>query len=159
MVGSRWIRSGVVVDPEEVERLRNQLRVLRMCPRRVRTEVFQDIRRILPAQQASRYQRTSKPSSRDACSLSAAESVAAVHRREIEDDAHIELAARAAHRLRGEAVAQQAVMRDLHRHRPVLDPRCEMSQLVADGRRHPRFIVSRERAHAIAADARATSAA
>ena len=95
------------------------------------------------------YQRTSKPSSRDASMMSAAESDGGVDRREIEDDADLEIAARAAHGLHGQSVAQQTVMRDLHRHCPVLDPGREMSQFVADRRRDPRFIVSRERAHAI----------
>src|SRR5277367_4585681 len=47
-------------------------------------------------------------------------------------------------------MAQQTVVRYLHRHGPVFDSGCKMSQFVADGRRDPRFIMRRERAHAIA---------
>src|ERR1035437_4722758 len=40
-------------------------------------------------------------------------------------------------------------MRYLHRHGPVSEPWCEKSQFVADGRRDPRLVMCRERAHAI----------
>src|ERR1700693_3222036 len=60
------------------------------------------------------------------------------------------MAARTAHGCHGESMAQQTVMRYLHRHCPVFDSGREMSQFVTESRRDPRLVMSRERAHAIA---------